>query len=140
MKEAAAEAGLSRSQYDRVRDLAKKARESASAARRSNRTDWRGNLSQDGGKTSTAFDESDSLCGGRLNRVVFKAGARLVMASKDIAVKKYVVKLSEAERSQLQRLINKGKSPAIIRAPRQRFKRAGKIMEISSRVRAAAAF
>jgi hypothetical protein len=34
------------------------------------------------------------------------------MAAKDIPVKKYVVKLSEAERSQLQALINKGKSPA----------------------------
>ena len=34
------------------------------------------------------------------------------MAAKDIAVKKYVVKLSEAERSHLQGLINKGKSPA----------------------------
>jgi Homeodomain-like domain len=34
------------------------------------------------------------------------------MAAKEISVKKYVVKLSEAERSQLQGLINKGKSPA----------------------------
>ncbi len=34
------------------------------------------------------------------------------MAAKDIAVKKYVVKLDEAERSHLQALINKGKSPA----------------------------
>lgn len=34
------------------------------------------------------------------------------MAAKDISVKRYVVKLSEAERSQLQALINKGKSPA----------------------------
>jgi hypothetical protein len=34
------------------------------------------------------------------------------MAAKDITVKKYVVKLSEAERSHLQGLINKGKSPA----------------------------
>jgi len=34
------------------------------------------------------------------------------MAAKEIAVKKYVVKLSEAERSLLQALINKGKSPA----------------------------
>jgi hypothetical protein len=34
------------------------------------------------------------------------------MAAKEIAVKKYVVKLSEAERSHLQALINKGKSPA----------------------------
>jgi hypothetical protein len=34
------------------------------------------------------------------------------MAAKGIAVKKYVVKLSEAERSQLQGAINKGKSPA----------------------------
>src|SRR5271157_5923011 len=33
------------------------------------------------------------------------------MAAKEIAVKKYVVKLSEAERSHLQGLINKGKSP-----------------------------
>jgi hypothetical protein len=34
------------------------------------------------------------------------------MAAKEISVKKYVVTLSEAERSQLQALINKGKSPA----------------------------
>ena len=34
------------------------------------------------------------------------------MAAKEIAVKKYIVKLSEAERSDLQTLINKGKSPA----------------------------
>ena len=34
------------------------------------------------------------------------------MAAKEIAVKKYIVKLSEAERSHLQGLINKGKSPA----------------------------
>ena len=34
------------------------------------------------------------------------------MAAKDISVKKYVVKLSEPERSYLQALINKGKSPA----------------------------
>jgi hypothetical protein len=34
------------------------------------------------------------------------------MVAKDISVKRYVVKLSEAERIQLQALINKGKSPA----------------------------
>lgn len=34
------------------------------------------------------------------------------MAAKEIRVRKYVVKLSEAERSHLQGLINKGKSPA----------------------------
>jgi transposase len=34
------------------------------------------------------------------------------MAPKEIAVKKYVVKLGEAERNQLQALTNKGKSPA----------------------------
>ncbi len=34
------------------------------------------------------------------------------MAAKDVAVKKYVVKLDKAERSHLQALINKGKSPA----------------------------
>lgn len=34
------------------------------------------------------------------------------MAAKEIAVKKYIVKLSEAERSHLQALISKGKSPA----------------------------
>jgi homeodomain-containing protein len=34
------------------------------------------------------------------------------MATKDISVKRYVVKLSDAERSQLQALISKGKSPA----------------------------
>jgi hypothetical protein len=34
------------------------------------------------------------------------------MAIKEIAVKKYVVRLSEAERDYLQTLINKGKSPA----------------------------
>ena len=34
------------------------------------------------------------------------------MAVKEIAVKKYIVKLTEAEREYLQTLINKGKSPA----------------------------
>ncbi len=34
------------------------------------------------------------------------------MAAKEIAVKKYIVKLSEAERSHLQAAIGKGKSPA----------------------------
>jgi hypothetical protein len=34
------------------------------------------------------------------------------MAARDIGVKKYVVKLSEAERSHLQGVVNKGKSPA----------------------------
>lgn len=34
------------------------------------------------------------------------------MAAKEIAVKKYIVKLSESERKSLQGLINKGKSPA----------------------------
>jgi transposase len=34
------------------------------------------------------------------------------MAARDIGVKKYIIKLSEAERSTLQALINKGKSPA----------------------------
>ena len=34
------------------------------------------------------------------------------MAAKEIAVKKYVIKLNEAERKSLQGLINKGKSPA----------------------------
>ena len=34
------------------------------------------------------------------------------MAAKEIAVKKYIVKLSEAERNHLQAAISKGKSPA----------------------------
>lgn len=34
------------------------------------------------------------------------------MAAKEISAKKYVVKLSEAERNRLQALINKGKNPA----------------------------
>ena len=34
------------------------------------------------------------------------------MAAREISVKKYVVKLSNAERTRLQALINKGKSPA----------------------------
>jgi hypothetical protein len=34
------------------------------------------------------------------------------MAAKDIAVKKYVVRLGAEERAQLQALIRKGKSPA----------------------------
>ena len=34
------------------------------------------------------------------------------MAGKDIAVKKYVVRLSEAERDQLNAFIHKGKRPA----------------------------
>ena len=34
------------------------------------------------------------------------------MAVTEIAVKKYIVKLNEAERSHLQGVINKGKSPA----------------------------
>ena len=44
--------------------------------------------------------------GGWINR------SGLGMAAKDIGVKKYVIKLSEAERSHLQGVINKGKSPA----------------------------
>jgi len=39
-------------------------------------------------------------------------GSGRAMAAKDIAVKKYVVKLDEAERNRLELLINKGKSPA----------------------------
>jgi hypothetical protein len=39
-------------------------------------------------------------------------GSGYAMAAKDIAVKKYVVELDEAERNRLQSLINKGKSPA----------------------------
>ena len=39
-------------------------------------------------------------------------GSGYAMAAKAIAVKKYVVKLDEAERNCLQALINKGKSPA----------------------------
>ena len=35
-----------------------------------------------------------------------------IMASKDVSVKKYVVRLSDAEREQLETLIEKGKSPA----------------------------
>ena len=35
-----------------------------------------------------------------------------IMAGKDIAVKKYVVRLSEQERGQLQALVRKGKGPA----------------------------
>src|ERR1700687_5360963 len=35
-----------------------------------------------------------------------------IMASKDVSVKKYVVKLSGEEREQLETLIRKGKSPA----------------------------
>lgn len=34
------------------------------------------------------------------------------MAAKEIAAKKYVVKLSQAERSHLQALINKGEKPS----------------------------
>ena len=34
------------------------------------------------------------------------------MAAREIGAKKYIVKLSEAERNDLQALINKGKSPA----------------------------
>jgi hypothetical protein len=34
------------------------------------------------------------------------------MAAREIGIKKYIVKLSEAERSYLEGLINKGKSPA----------------------------
>jgi hypothetical protein len=39
-------------------------------------------------------------------------GLGYAMAAKDIAVKKYVVKLDEAERNFLQAVFNKGKSPA----------------------------
>ena len=35
-----------------------------------------------------------------------------MMASKEVSVKKYVVRLSGAEREQLETLIGKGKSPA----------------------------
>jgi hypothetical protein len=40
------------------------------------------------------------------------AGWGWVMAAKEIGAKKYIVKLSGAERDRLQALINKGKSPA----------------------------
>ena len=50
------------------------------------------------------------------------------MAAKDIAVKKYVVRLGAEEREQLQALIGKGKSPAkrllkarILSAPKSRL-------------------
>jgi transposase len=46
------------------------------------------------------------------NVAVRTTGMDFAMAATEIAVKKYIIKLSEAERSYLQELINKGKSPA----------------------------
>jgi len=56
--------------------------------------------------------ESDSVSFGRRKLAAGSTGAGLGMAAKDIGVKKYVIKLSEAERSHLEGVINKGKSPA----------------------------
>jgi len=39
-------------------------------------------------------------------------GTEIIMATKEISVKKYVVRLSGEEREQLEALIRKGKSPA----------------------------
>ena len=56
--------------------------------------------------------ESDSVSFSRRKLAAGSTGAGLGMAAKDIGVKKYVIKLSEAERSHLEGVINKGKSPA----------------------------
>jgi len=50
--------------------------------------------------------------GGRRKLAAEQPEQDFAMAAKEIAVKKYIVKLSEAERSHLQALISKGKSPA----------------------------
>jgi len=61
---------------------------------------------------SSTADESDSVSPAAQTRRREKPERDFAMAAKEIAVKKYVVRLSEAERERLQALINKGKSPA----------------------------
>jgi homeodomain-containing protein len=45
-------------------------------------------------------------------RFGWTTAAEAIMAAKEIAVKKYVVRLSEAERERLETLLGRGKSPA----------------------------
>jgi len=61
---------------------------------------------------SPAIGESDSVVPAVPIRRPEQLERDFAMAGGEIAVKKYVVKLSEAERDYLQTLINKGKSPA----------------------------
>jgi hypothetical protein len=61
---------------------------------------------------SPKADESDSACPAA-GRGGGSTGAETqAMAAREVGAKKYIVKLSEAERNHLQGLINKGKSPA----------------------------
>jgi len=56
--------------------------------------------------------ESDSVVSGCWKTAADQPERGWAMAAGEIGIKKYVVKLSEAERNHLQGLINKGKSPA----------------------------
>jgi len=56
--------------------------------------------------------ESDSVVSGCWKMAADQPERGWAMAAGEIGIKKYVVKLSEAERNHLQGLINKGKSPA----------------------------
>ena len=56
--------------------------------------------------------ESDSVVSGCWKMAADQPERGWAMAAGEIGIKKFVVKLSEAERNHLQGLINKGKSPA----------------------------
>jgi hypothetical protein len=66
---------------------------------------WRGKAIPDGWRVGFGRFWLPQLAAGA-------TGAGWAMAAKDIGIKKYIVKLSEAERGYLEGLINKGKSPA----------------------------
>ena len=65
-----------------------------------------------GRKGVPIISESDSVVLAAPIRRPYQLERDFAMAGGEIAVKKHVVKLSEAERDYLQTLINKGKSPA----------------------------
>jgi Homeodomain-like domain len=65
-----------------------------------------------GERASPTIGESDSVVPAAPIRRPEQLERDFAMAGGEIAVKKYVVKLSEAERDYLQSLINRGKSPA----------------------------
>jgi Homeodomain-like domain len=65
-----------------------------------------------GERASPTIGESDSVFPAVPIRRPEQPEGDFAMAGGEIAVKKYVVKLSEAERDYLQTLLNKGKSPA----------------------------
>jgi hypothetical protein len=69
-------------------------------------------LIQGGERASPTIGESDSVHSGRPTGRPGQRERDFAMAGGEIAGKKYIVKLSEAEREYLQTVINKGKGPA----------------------------